>query len=41
MEAYLGPLARLAKRLVTAMRMSHWQIPYWMGQMLVIARKQE
>ena len=41
MEAYLGPLARLAKRLVTGLGIAHWQIPYWMGQMLVIARKQE
>lgn len=41
MEAYLGPLARMTKRVVALMHMSHWQIPYWMGQMLVIAQKEE
>lgn len=39
MEAYLGGLARLGKRLAAAMRLSHLQIPYWMGQMLVLAEK--
>jgi 2-polyprenyl-3-methyl-5-hydroxy-6-metoxy-1,4-benzoquinol methylase len=39
MEAYLGPVARLGRKMVAAMRISHWQIPYWMGQMLVVARK--
>lgn len=39
MEAYLGGLARLLGRLVKALRLSTLQIPYWMGQMLVIAEK--
>lgn len=39
MEAYLGGLARLAGRLVKALKLSNLQIPYWMGQMLVVAEK--
>lgn len=39
MEAYLGGLARLLGRIVKALRLSRLQIPYWMGQMLVIAEK--
>lgn len=39
MEAYLGGLARLLGRIVKALRLSTLQIPYWMGQMLVIAEK--
>ena len=39
MEAYLGALARLGVRIAKALRLSHLQIPYWMGQMLVLAEK--
>ena len=36
---YLGLPARVAERIVRVMRMAEWQVPYWMGQTLVIARK--
>jgi SAM-dependent methyltransferase len=36
---YVGFPARMAHRLVKALGMSEWQVPYWMGQTLVIARK--
>ena len=36
---YLGLAARVAERIVRVMRMAEWQVPYWMGQTLVIARK--
>lgn len=39
MEAYFGGLARLLGRIVKALRLSTLQIPYWMGQMLIIAEK--
>jgi 2-polyprenyl-3-methyl-5-hydroxy-6-metoxy-1,4-benzoquinol methylase len=39
MEAYFGGLARLLGRIVKTLRLSTLQIPYWMGQMLVIAEK--
>ncbi len=39
MGTYLGGLARLLGRVVKALRLSTLQIPYWMGQMLVIAEK--
>lgn len=40
MEAYLGSVARFLGRLVRRIGMSRWQIPYWMGQVLVISEKQ-
>lgn len=40
MEAYLRPVARALGWLAKRLGISHWQIPYWMGQMLVIAEKQ-
>lgn len=40
MEAYLRPVAKAAGWLVKRLGMAHWQIPYWMGQVLVIAEKQ-
>ncbi len=36
---YVGAPARLARYLVARVGMSEWQVPYWMGQTLVIARK--
>lgn len=39
MEAYLRPVARGFGRLVKRLGLSHVQIPYWMGQVLVIAEK--
>ncbi len=38
-EAYFGGLARLLGRIVKSLRLSTLQIPYWMGQILVIAEK--
>ena len=40
MEAYLRPIGRPLGWLAKRLRLSHLQIPYWMGQMLVIAEKQ-
>jgi len=40
MEAYLGAVARFFGGLVKRIGISHWQIPYWMGQVLVISEKQ-
>jgi len=39
MEAYLRPVARALGWLVKRVGLVHLQIPYWMGQMLVIAEK--
>jgi ubiquinone/menaquinone biosynthesis C-methylase UbiE len=39
MKAYVGGLAELGGKMIKALGMSHWQIPYWMGQRLVIAEK--
>ena len=36
---YVGFPARLAERLVRAVGLANWQVPYWMGQTLVIARR--
>ena len=36
---YIGASARLLVRLVRSLRLAEWQVPYWMGQTLVIARK--
>lgn len=41
MEAYLSGLAKLGGKLVTAFRLEHLQIPYWMGQVLVLAEKEK
>jgi 2-polyprenyl-3-methyl-5-hydroxy-6-metoxy-1,4-benzoquinol methylase len=38
-SAYVGAPARLAGKAVAALGISEWQVPYWMGQTLVIARK--
>jgi 2-polyprenyl-3-methyl-5-hydroxy-6-metoxy-1,4-benzoquinol methylase len=39
MEAYIRPIARALGWVVKRLRLSHLQIPYWMGQMLVIAER--
>lgn len=39
MEAYLRTPARLVGAVVKALRLGRLQIPYWMGQTLVLARK--
>jgi 2-polyprenyl-3-methyl-5-hydroxy-6-metoxy-1,4-benzoquinol methylase len=36
---YAGLVARMASSLATALRIGERQVPYWMGQTLVIARK--
>lgn len=36
---YIGAFARLLVRTVRALGLAEWQVPYWMGQTLVIARK--
>jgi len=36
---YIGAPARLLERVVRMLGMAEWQVPYWMGQTLVIARK--
>jgi hypothetical protein len=36
---YAGPPARAARWLATRMGLAEWQVPYWMGQTLVIARR--
>lgn len=36
---YVGAPARLAGRAFRTLGMADWQVPYWMGQTLVIARK--
>jgi ubiquinone/menaquinone biosynthesis C-methylase UbiE len=37
--AYVGGPAQMAERIVATARLSELQLPYWMGQTLVIARK--
>jgi SAM-dependent methyltransferase len=39
MEAYLGGVARFFGKLIKALRLSNLQIPYWMGQVLVVAER--
>ena len=39
MEAYLGGFARVLGRFAKTLHTSTWQVPYWMGQILVIAEK--
>lgn len=36
---YVGAPARLAARAFETLGMAEWQVPYWMGQTLVLARK--
>ena len=36
---YAGAPARIAERLCGAVGIAEWQVPYWMGQTLVIARR--
>lgn len=36
---YARAMARLAERMCRRLGMTGWQVPYWMGQTLVIARK--
>ena len=36
---YAGGPARVAERLLRIMRIADWQVPYWMGQTLVVARR--
>jgi hypothetical protein len=38
-EPLAGGLARAANRLVSRLGLSHSQVPYWLGQTLVIGRK--
>lgn len=37
MEPYLSGLARLGAKIAKALKLEHLQIPYWMGQTLVLA----
>lgn len=39
MEAYLGGFAHLCGKMVKALGLANIQIPYWMGQVLVVAEK--
>ncbi|MDH5506893.1 MAG: class I SAM-dependent methyltransferase [Anaerolineae bacterium] len=39
MEAYIPGLAKLGAKMVKALRLEHFQFPYWMGQSLVLAEK--
>jgi hypothetical protein len=39
-EPLLGPVARGLRALVRATRMSSVQVPYWIGQTLVVAHRQ-
>lgn len=39
MEAYLKPIAKAAGWVAGKLGLAHLQIPYWMGQVLVIAQK--
>lgn len=41
MEAYLSGVAKVGGKLVKALRLEHLQIPYWMGQVLVLAEKEK
>jgi hypothetical protein len=36
---YVGAPARVAERMFRSLGIGEWQVPYWMGQTLVIARK--
>jgi hypothetical protein len=36
---YIGTPARMAEAMVRLVGLTDWQVPYWMGQTLVIARK--
>ena len=38
MEPYIAWLSKLGMKLAIALRIQHMQIPYWMGQTLVLAR---
>jgi len=40
MQAYIAGLAKLGGKIVKGLRMEHLQIPYWMGQVLVLAEKE-
>lgn len=39
MQAYLSGLAKLGGKVVEALRLQHFQFPYWMGQVLILAEK--
>jgi len=39
MEPYIAWLSKLGTRIAKALRLEHAQIPYWMGQTLVLARR--
>jgi 2-polyprenyl-3-methyl-5-hydroxy-6-metoxy-1,4-benzoquinol methylase len=41
MEPYIAWLSKLGTRITKGLRLEHAQIPYWMGQTLVIARREE
>ncbi len=38
-EPLAGPLARAASRVAARLGLHRWQVPYWVGQTLVIARR--
>lgn len=40
MQAYIAGLAKLGGKIVKGLRLEHLQIPYWMGQVLVLAEKE-
>ncbi|HBA82737.1 MAG TPA: hypothetical protein DCZ95_01465 [Verrucomicrobia bacterium] len=39
MQHYVGGLARLGERMVMGLKLEHANIPYWMGQVMVTAKK--
>lgn len=41
MQPYIPGLSRLGTRIVSSLKIQHLQIPYWMGQMLVLASPDE
>ena len=41
MEPYLAWFSKLGTKIAKTLRMEHAQIPYWMGQTLVLARREE
>lgn len=41
MQPYIPWLSRLGTRIVSALKLEHMQIPYWMGQVLVLASPED
>lgn len=38
-QRYVGAIAAISRKLISKLGMGSWNIPYWMGQTLVIAKK--